>query len=200
MNRGQFFIISAPSGTGKSTIIAALRKRLPKIYFSISFTTRYPRVGEKKGIDYFFITKEDFLSRVKTGEMLEYTEIFGNFYGTSIKIISKVLFAMGKDILLDINVVGAVQIKNNFKKVMLIFLFPPSCKELECRLRSRGTEDEDTILLRLKEAKREIDWVSYFTYLVVNNLIEQTINDLMAIIRADCLRRTRINEKIYDKT
>jgi guanylate kinase len=187
---GQVFVVSAPSGAGKSTVVAALRQRLPALGYSISLTTRPPRPGEQNGVHYHFVSREDFLARVEAGDMVEHAEVFGNLYGTSAEVVSRAL-AQGQDILLEIDVAGAAQIKARFPEAALIFLLPPSRGELERRLRGRGSEDEATIRLRLDGAARELGQARHFTHVVVNERVQDAAADIAAIIRADGLRLPR---------
>lgn len=187
---GQVFVVSAPSGAGKSTVVAALRQRLPELGYSVSLTTRPPRSGEQNSVHYHFVSREDFLARVEAGDMVEHAEVFGNLYGTSAEVVSQAL-AQGRDILLEIDVAGAAQIKRRFPEAVLVFLLPPSRDELERRLRGRGSEDEATIRLRLDGAARELNEARHFTHVIVNERIEDAVADLAAVIRADGLRLPR---------
>ncbi len=195
MSAGQVFVVSAPSGAGKSTVVAALRARQPELGYSVSLTTRAPRPGEVDGEHYHFVTRDDFLDRVRAGEMVEHAEVFGNLYGTSAKVVAQSL-ETGRDILLEIDVAGAAQIKKRFPQAVLVFLLPPSRAELERRLRGRGTEDEATIGLRLKGAARELEQAGHFTHLVINDQVERAVDDLAAIVRAEGLRLARTWESL----
>ena len=179
--RGRIFVISAPSGAGKSTVCRLLRERLPELAYSVSLTSRPPRPGEVDGKDYHFVSREDFEARIKSGEMAEYAEVFGNYYGTSRKVLAESL-EHGNDILLDIDIEGAAQIKRFFPQGGYIFLMPPSREELERRLRSRGTEDEATILRRLARADEEMSRAGQYDYQIVNDDLERAVKEVVAVI------------------
>lgn len=166
MSKGLMLIISGPAGSGKGTVNAHLIGSGDFVY-SVSATTRLPRPGEVNGVNYHFITKEDFTSRIERGDMLEYTEYCGNFYGTPRKEAIEVLES-GKNLILEIEVDGAHQIKKKYPDAVLIMLLPPSFKAQEQRLRGRGTETEDKILARLERTKEELADVSSYDYIVYN--------------------------------
>ena len=182
--QGRVFVISAPSGAGKSTLCGLVRKRLPGLAYSVSLTSRAPRPGETDGRDYHFVSREDFEGRIKSGEMAEYAEIFGNYYGTSRKVLAESL-ERGQDILLDIDIEGAAQLKPFFPEGVFIFLLPPSREELERRLRSRGTEDETTIKRRLARAGEEMALAGKYDYQVVNEDLDRAVDEVAAIISQD---------------
>ncbi len=166
MSKGLMLIISGPAGSGKGTVNAHLIGSGDFVY-SVSATTRMPRPGEVDGVNYHFITKEDFISRIENGDMLEYTEYCGNFYGTPKKEAIAVLEG-GKNLILEIEVDGAHQIKEKYPDAVLIMLLPPSFKTQEQRLRGRGTESEDKVLARLERTKEELADVSSYDYIVYN--------------------------------
>ncbi|RUM88612.1 MAG: guanylate kinase, partial [Thermovibrio sp.] len=153
--KGLLIVISAPSGTGKTTLVHMLLKEFPDLEFSVSYTTRPPRPGEVDGRDYHFVDRKTFERMIEEGDFLEWAEVYGNLYGTSRTQVLKALNE-GKDVILDIDTQGALQVKKNFPEAVLIFILPPSLKELERRLRNRGTDDEETIERRLKTAREEI--------------------------------------------
>ncbi len=193
--KGLLIVISAPSGTGKTTLCHMLLKEFPNIKFSVSFTTRKPRPGEVNGKDYWFVTREEFLQKVKEGDFLEWAEVYGNLYGTSKSQVLKALNE-GKDILLDIDTQGALQVKENFSDAVLIFILPPSLKELERRLRKRGTDPEEVIEKRLKVAREEIKRAKFYDYIVVNDILEVAYSKLKSIITAEKSRAKRFLENL----
>ncbi len=192
--KGTIFVISAPSGTGKTTLCERLLKILPDLKMSISHTTRQPRPYEKDGIDYFFVDKKNFEKMIANDEFVEWAEVYGNFYGTSKKVIFD-LIRNGYDILLDIDTQGAKNIRKLYSDSVLIFILPPSIKELEKRLLLRN-EDKDTINKRLSKASYEISQYKFYDYVVINDSIEKALNDLLCIIYAERLKIKRIQ---YDK-
>ncbi len=190
MSAGRIVVVSAPSGAGKSTVVKALRGLLPDLAYSVSLTTRAPRSGEQDGVHYHFVTRDDFLARVRAGEMLEHAEVFGNLYGTSARVLEQSL-ALGRCILLEIDVQGAAQVKARFPQATLVFLLPPDAAELERRLRSRGSEDEATIQRRLAAAQGEISAAVHFDYLVLNDVVAEAAQEMAAIITAEGLKTAR---------
>lgn len=152
---GQVFVLSGPSGAGKSTVAGRVRELLPELAYSVSVTTRPPRQGETDGVDYHFISRDEFEQRIAAGEMAEYAEIFGNYYGTSARVLSQSL-QEGRDLLLEIDVDGAEQLRRKFPGGVYIFLLPPAMSVLEQRLRRRGTEDPEVVARRLKRAAAEV--------------------------------------------
>jgi guanylate kinase len=185
---GIALVVSGPSGAGKSTVCNSLLKKHPELEFSVSCTTREPRSGEIDGKDYHFIDKSEFQRRIDKGEFLEYADVHGNFYGTlKSEIIGHV--NAGKDVLLDIDVQGALQVKKISEAYLLlgkclefVFLGPPSFEELERRLRSRNTEKEETIRKRLANAKSELSHWKDYGYLIINNEVEQAVKDMENLI------------------
>lgn len=182
MKKGKLVVISGPSGSGKTTICEHLLKLLPNLEYSISFTTRSPRKGEKDGKDYFFISKEEFQKRIKESLFLEYAQVFDNYYGTSKNWVLEKL-NQGRDILLSIDVQGAAKIKKNFSDTALIFLMPPSLKVLEERLRKRATDDEKEMMKRLSMAKEEMAEVAKYDYVVINDKVDDAVKEVKDIIQ-----------------
>ena len=189
--KGLLIVISAPSGTGKTTLTHMLLKAFPNMEFSVSYTTRKPRPGEVNGKDYFFVDRDTFERMIEEGDFLEWAEVYGNLYGTSKSQVLKALNE-GKDVLLDIDTQGALQVKKNFPEAVLIFILPPSLKELERRLRSRGTDDEETIERRLKTARVEIERAPLYDYIVVNDVLEEAFEKLKSIVIAEKCRTERL--------
>ncbi len=187
------FIISAPSGSGKSTLVNELRQIVPGLQFSISYTTRPPRGSERNGHEYFFITREEFEIMLAAGEFLEHAEVFGNYYGTARRFLRDAE-ASGKDLLLDIDVQGAKQIKEKIPESVSVFVLPPSRDELEKRLRRRshaeGAENEEIIQRRLHTATKEIENYPEYDYILVNDRLEQSIDELKAIVLAERIQRS----------
>ncbi len=195
--KGIIFVISAPSGTGKTTLCEKLLKLLPDLKLSISHTTRKPRNGERNGIDYYFIDKETFKKMIDTDEFVEWAEVYGNFYGTSKKAINS-LISNGYDILLDIDTKGAKNIKKLYPDSVLIFILPPSLDELERRLINRN-EDKNVIKLRLSKAYQEVSQYKFYDYVVINDNIEQASSNLLCIIHAERLKTKRIDNSKIDE-
>ena len=185
MSKGLMLVISGPAGSGKGTVNAYLINRGDFVY-SVSATTRAPRPGEIDGVNYHFITKDDFKDRIASGNMLEYTEYCGNFYGTPKKEAEAVLES-GKNLILEIEVDGAQQVKAKYPEAVLIMLLPPSYKVQEERLRGRGTETEEKILARLARSKEELEVVSNYDYVVYNydGMAEAASEKILSIVEAE---------------
>lgn len=181
--RGKTFIISGPSGVGKSTVLKALFRERGNMYFSVSATTRAPRESETDGVDYHFLSHETFKEWIRQGEFLEYAEFVENSYGTPKKYVYEAMEA-GQDVILDIEVQGAVQVKERMPEVVRIYLAPPSWEELERRLRARGTDDEETIRKRLLRAKEEFKLAHTYDYFVINDTVENAVRELNSIMTA----------------
>jgi guanylate kinase len=182
MNKGRLFVISGPSGTGKGTICKELIKD-DKIRLSVSMTTRNPREGEVHGVSYYFATKEEFLQKIEAGGFLEYAEVFGNYYGTP-KMEVLELLDEGIDVLLEIDVQGALQIKDVYPEAVLVFILPPSMEALRARLTGRGTETQEVVERRLGEASKEISYVRDYDYAVINDNLEEAIDNVKVVIKA----------------
>jgi guanylate kinase len=187
--KGILIVVSAPSGCGKGTILAEILKD-DSFYYSVSATTRSPRRGETDGIQYRFITKEEFEKNISDGKMLEYAQYCGNYYGTVRSDIETKL-AEGKNVILEIEVKGAMQIKNICPEAIFVFIVPPSVKELRRRLHKRGTETDEVIEKRIAEASGEIKYAHDYDYIIVNGELSDAIDDFRMIIRAEQLKTVR---------
>jgi guanylate kinase len=189
------FIISAPSGSGKSTLVKAVLEWDPSIRFSISCTTRPPRGQERPGESYHYLRKAEFLALIARNAFLEFARVFGYYYGTRRDVLEEAR-AAGCDLLLDIDVQGARQLKDRIRDAVTIFVLAPSRKELEQRLRDRSEDSEEVIGRRLRAAAREIRDYQLYDYVIVNDQIETSVETLKSIIRAERARRSRIEEQI----
>jgi guanylate kinase len=183
------YIISAPSGSGKSTLVNELFKMVRNLDFSISYTTRPPRGSEQNGKEYFFVSKEEFEAMIAADAFLEHADVFGNYYGTARQFLREAE-ARGHDLLLDIDVQGASQVKQRVPDAVSIFILPPDREKLEWRLRHRGLDSEAVIRRRLDTARREIENYSKYDYILVNNLLEQSADQLKDVVLAERLLRS----------
>ena len=189
MKNGNLFIISAPSGTGKTTILKRVIAELKNIVFSVSHTTRSPRPGEEKDVDYFFVDRDTFVTMEEQGLFLEWAEVHGNLYGTCRNTVQAII-EKGNDIILDIDVQGARQLMDKLKNEgVFVFISPPSLQELEKRLVKRGTESESVIATRLNNAHDEMKSLEYYDYVIVNDQVDQAVEELKAIIIAERSRK-----------
>jgi guanylate kinase len=189
------FIISAPSGSGKSTLTSQLIQRVPNLRFSVSYTTRAPRGQEKDREAYFFISREEFEQRAQAAEFLEYAEVFGNYYGTHISELARAN-RDGYDLVLDIDVQGARQLKEKIPAAVSIFVLPPSRQVLEKRLRARGQDSDEVIQRRLREAAEEIRNYFRYDYVLVNQEVAASVDTLVSIVKATRSRRDRMEDSI----
>ena len=195
MDRGTFIVVSAPSGTGKSSICQRLLEACPEIKFSVSYTTRLPRPGEVHGKDYFFITREEFQERIEQGDFAEWAENYGNLYGTSIRAIKEFL-AKGNTVLLDIEPRGAKKIKQRFRKGTFVFILPPSREELLNRLEGRGHESGDIIRARYAQADSELKEIFWYDYVIFNDNLETAVKQLISIYIAQGCKMSNLRAKI----
>ncbi|MCI8303714.1 MAG: guanylate kinase [Lawsonibacter sp.] len=181
--KGQLIVLSGPSGVGKSTVIAELLSQRKNVYFSVSYTTRSPRVGEQDGVNYNFVTRAEFERMIAANELLEYAEYVDNYYGTSLKAIQQRLDE-GTDVLLDIEVQGAAKVRQRCPGALFIFIIPPSFEELSRRLHRRNTDSEDVIAGRLEKAKVEFREIPNYDYLVINDKVSGAVAEIEAILTA----------------
>ena len=192
--KGQLFVISAPSGAGKSTIVNALRQRHQDLAYSVSHTTRLPRKGEMDGKDYHFVSRADFERMIEEGRFVEWAEVYGNLYGTSFLALEEKL-SSGSDILLDVDTQGGENIRNRFQNSVLIFLLPPSMEVLQDRLRKRATDSEEVINRRMQEAVSDIRNCSWYDYLIINDDLETAIRESASVILS---ARCRVERRLPD--
>ena len=183
------YIISAPSGSGKSTLVNKVREIVPSLKFSISYTTRTPRAGEQNGREYFFVSPAEFEEMIRKDEFLEHAKFDGNYYGTARRFLA-LADQEGKDLLLDIDVQGAAQIKGRIADAVSIFIMPPNRRELEKRLRTRSLDKEEVIQRRLVTASREIENYDKYDYILINDRLEESIDALKSILLAERLKRS----------
>ncbi len=183
LSRGRLFVLSAPSGGGKTTLCGMLRRRFADLRYSVSYTTRPPRSGERDGMDYHFISRPDFEDKIKQGFWAEWAMVHGNFYGTSAEFIQSAL-ARGEDILLDIDVQGALQILERFPSGISIFIMPPSLETLRSRLETRATDTPQVISTRMGNAEREMAQKHLYRHVVINDDLNQALKELTAIIES----------------
>lgn len=192
------FIISAPSGSGKSTLVNEVRKLLPNLDFSISYTTRAPRGSERNGCEYYFVPRSEFEDMISHDDFLEHADVFGNYYGTAKRFLRDAKQS-GRDLLLDIDVQGAEQIKRNIPEAVSIFILPPDRSTLERRLRNRSLDESSVIERRLITATREIENYAKYDYILVNDRLEESVEALQAILLAERLKRKAVEPSTEEK-
>ena len=185
---GITFIISAPSGTGKTTVCKILKQKLPKLKFSVSHTTREPRDNETDGIDYHFISEENFEEQIKHDKFIEWAKVYQYYYGTAFESIDSHK-KNGADVLIELDVQGAKSLRKLNYKAIFIFILPPSLKELEIRLRNRNTESESAIRDRLKSSENEVQQFKLYDYILTNINVEETAENIISVIKAEHLRK-----------
>ena len=191
--KGQLIVLSGPSGAGKSTVIAELLGGHPGLHFSVSFTTRSPRPGEIDGVNYNFVSRDEFERMIANDELLEHAEYVNNYYGTSMKVIREKINS-GIDVLLDIDVKGAAKVRKRCPDALMIFMVPPSFAELSRRLHSRNTDNEDVICGRLEKARQEYKEIPNYDYLVINDKVADAVSEIEAIlVAAECRVENRKN-------
>jgi len=198
---GNLYVVAAPSGAGKTTLVRLLLEAEPAVHLSISFTTRQPRPGEQNGREYHFVDVAAFKAMVARQEFLEWAEVHGNFYGTSKKWIADQLVA-DADVLLEIDWQGAQQVRELFPEAIGVFILPPSMEELERRLTGRGTDAADVIARRLAAAQAEMRHVGEFDYVIINNQLEEALLDLRAVVRASrlqCVAQQARHAALFDR-
>ncbi len=195
MAKGLFIVVSAPSGTGKSSICQRLLKSCPEIKFSISYTSRLPRPKEVNGRDYYFISREDFQKRIKKGEFVEWVENYGHLYGTSWKTMEE-FRQKGNDLLLDIEPRGANKIKRKFRGGIFVFVLPPSRAELLQRLKRRGYATDEIIRARLVQAENELKEIPWYDYIIFNDDLEKATDQLRSIYIAQKCKRSNLRDQV----
>jgi len=189
--RGILIVLSGPSGVGKGTVCGALRKMDTDIVYSVSATTRSPRQGETEGVNYFFKSREQFESMIRNDELLEWAEYCGNYYGTPKDFVERTL-EQGRDIILEIEVQGALKVRKQFPEGVFLFLLPPSLDELQSRIVTRGTETEEVIRSRMNVAREELQLLEHYDYAIVNDQVEAACGRIQAILTAEHCRRERV--------
>jgi guanylate kinase len=192
---GILVVLSGPSGTGKGTVCKELLRYCPRLHYSISATTRQPRLGEVDGVNYHFVAHESFRTMVEQDQLLEWAEVYGNYYGTPRQYVEEKL-REGHDVVLEIDTQGALKVKGKFSRGVFVFLLPPSLDELASRIWKRGTDSPDVIKRRLSAASEEFQQIRYYEYVVVNDNVEQAVEKIKAIIAAEKCRVTRNRELI----
>lgn len=191
-HKGKLFIISGPSGAGKGTICKRLIDET-KVEISVSMTTRQPRAGEEEGKSYYFTTKEDFLKEVEADGFLEWAEVYGNYYGTPKAKVDEKL-AAGIDVVLEIDIQGALNVKEAYPEGIFIFILPPSMAELRKRITGRGSETEESLKIRLSQTLKEVSYIDKYDYCVVNGELEEAVNRVKSIVTAE---HSRVSQNIY---
>lgn len=195
MKKGVLLVVSAPAGCGKDTILEKVLERDKNIFYSVSATSRAMRPGEKDGVSYYFKTREEFEQMINSGELLEYTEYCGNYYGTPKKAVMDML-EQGKDVVLKIEIEGAANVKRIFPEAVMVFILPPSMNELDRRLHKRGTEDEETIKKRLLTAKKELEAAEAYDFAIVNGDLDEAVDSFMSVVKGQRFTIDRMKDFI----
>ncbi|OAA82716.1 guanylate kinase [Clostridium ljungdahlii] len=194
--KGLLIVISGPSGTGKGTVCKALLKK-NDFWISTSVTTRSPRKGEVDGVNYYFLTEETFKDKIKNKDFLEYAKVYENYYGTPKSQVLKAIDE-GKDVVLEIDIQGALKVKESYPEGVFIFILPPSMRELKNRIIGRGSETPESLNLRFKSAYKEINYVSKYNYAVINDTVDNAVENIESIITAEKCRVDRIKDEILN--
>ncbi|AJA48179.1 guanylate kinase [Clostridium pasteurianum DSM 525 = ATCC 6013] len=195
-NKGLLIVLSGPSGAGKGTLCKELLNR-QRFWLSVSATTRQPREGEVPNESYYFLSRDEFKNKILNGDFLEYAEVYGNFYGTPKSNVMERL-ENGEDVILEIDIQGALKVKDNYPEGVFIFILPPSMEELRNRIIGRGSETAESLVTRFKAAYREINYVSKYNYAVINDTVDLAVNKIESIIAAERCRVDRIKDKILN--
>lgn len=194
-HKGLLFIISGPSGAGKGTICKAYMDEVQDTWLSVSATTRSPRLGEEDGKHYFFLSKEDFEQKISEGNFLEYAQVYGNYYGTPLDCVQEKLES-GIDVILEIDIQGALRVKQSYEDGIFIFILPPSLEELKNRLTNRGSETPESLIRRYESAISEINYISEYNYAVINTTVEEAKEKVKAIILAEKCKVHRLKQDV----
>lgn len=197
MNKGNLFVISGPSGTGKGTVVKKLVSNEESVCLSVSATTRAPREGERDGVEYHFISKEKFEEMISSNDVIEYTTYCGNYYGTPKKFTEQKL-KENKNVILEIEVDGGSQIRSLYEGAVSIFVVPPSMQELEKRLRGRGTESDEVVKKRLSEAYNELKQAENYDYIVINDDVDTCVESIIGIIKSEKMRKDNMIDFVKD--
>lgn len=198
LGKGLLIVISGPSGAGKGTLCKALLEKNKELKLSVSCTTRSPRTEEKEGVSYFFIDRDKFDEMIGKEEFLEYAEVYGNFYGTPISYVNKTI-EEGHNVILEIDIQGALKVKNKFPDGVFVFIMPPTMDELKKRIKGRGSETEESLIRRFNAAFKELNFISSYNYVVINDEIETAVGKLQSIIEAESCRVDRVKSQVLQK-